>query len=260
MSSVFKSAGLASPTTGIGAADRPERNAGGMRIVNDAQLGYLMEKAPADHHLYFAVLAQTGMRKSEALGLTYADLEGDGARIRVERQRSRHDGKRADLKNSRKKHARRSVTVSPALIKALKLRRIEHGAGEHDWIFADTDYHRADRAWQATRKAGGFDAVEHDGQVIEPAMRLHDLRHSHVSSLIDAGWAPARVAARIGDSIATVLDVYAHLFDAARHADAERDELAARYDGMLEVGSKSVTHGGNREPQTATVVALKAAL
>jgi integrase len=211
----------------------PERDSGGMRILNDAQLGYLLERAPDDHRLYVAVLAQTGMRKSEALGLTHADLR-EGA-IRVERQRGRHDGRRAPLKNSRKRHAERTVTVSPALVRALRLRQLNLGAGEHEWIFADTDYNAVDRAWRKARDAAGFGSVEHDGEVIEPAVRLHDLRHSHVSSLIADGWSVDRIAARIGDSIATVLEVYAHLFDAARHADAERDELAARYDEMITV-------------------------
>ncbi|MEN3280050.1 MAG: hypothetical protein V7607_1190 [Solirubrobacteraceae bacterium] len=209
----------------------PERADGGMRILNDAEIGYIIECAPEDHRLYFATVAQTGARKSEVLGITYADLR-EGA-IRIERQHGRHSGKREPLKNSRKRYAERTVTVSPALVKALRSRQLDLGAGEHDRVFADTEYNAVDRAWQKARKAAGFGAVEHEDEVITPAVRLHDLRHSHVSSLIADGWSVDRIAARVGDSIATVLEVYSHLFDAARHAETERDELSARYDGML---------------------------
>jgi len=76
-------------------------------------------------------------------------------------------------------------------------------------------------------------------------MRLHDLRHSHVSGLIADGWDIVRIANRIGDTIATVQATYAHLMDEARFADLERAALTARYDRMAT----------NTPQQTAAAVA-----
>jgi integrase len=219
-----------SPTAGLRRGDRPDRARGGMRIVNDDELGRLLDCAPADHRLYLAVLAQTGMRKSEALGLVWDDVGEDT--LRVHYQRDRRTGERVELKNSKSSHARRTVVVTPGLIAALREHRIASPRSQRfDYIFASTDYHAVDRAWSTTRKAAGFGKLEHDGRVVVQAMRLHDLRHSHVSSLIAEGWDVVRVAARIGDTIATVQETYAHLFDSARYAEAERASLA-RYDTL----------------------------
>lgn len=60
--------------------------------------------------------------------------------------------------------------------------------------------------------------------------RFHDLRHSHVSFLIDAGLAPVTIATRIGHKNAKVtLSTYAHLYqeDDGRAAAAINATLGA---------------------------------
>ena len=54
---------------------------------------------------------------------------------------------------------------------------------------------------------------------LDDAITFHYLRHTHASQLIATGWDVAAVARRLADSIATVLDTYAHEFDAARRED-----------------------------------------
>ena len=55
--------------------------------------------------------------------------------------------------------------------------------------------------------------------------RFHDLRHSHVSLLINAGEHPKTIASRLGHtSVRTVLDVYGHLFEGLDEAAADRLE------------------------------------
>jgi integrase len=58
-------------------------------------------------------------------------------------------------------------------------------------------------------------------------VRDHFLRHTHGSQLIAAGWDVAAVAARLGDSIQTVMTTYAHEFDAKRREGEQREQLAA---------------------------------
>lgn len=46
-----------------------------------------------------------------------------------------------------------------------------------------------------------------------PQIRIHDIRHSHVSLLIDQGFTAAAIAERVGHKhISTTMNVYAHLF------------------------------------------------
>ena len=45
-----------------------------------------------------------------------------------------------------------------------------------------------------------------------PFIRIHDLRHSHVSLLIELGFTVQLIAERIGDTVQMVLSTYEHLY------------------------------------------------
>lgn len=46
-----------------------------------------------------------------------------------------------------------------------------------------------------------------------PAIRVHDLRHSHANMLIDMGFSVLKIADRLGhESVKTTLDTYSHLY------------------------------------------------
>ena len=45
-----------------------------------------------------------------------------------------------------------------------------------------------------------------------PDIRVHDLRHSHVSLCIELGYSIVLVARRIGDTVPVVMRTYAHLY------------------------------------------------
>ena len=56
-------------------------------------------------------------------------------------------------------------------------------------------------------------------------IRIHDLRHSHVSLLIDMGYSPVAIADRLGHESSEVTLTYAHMFpsvQASMAADLEK--------------------------------------
>lgn len=55
-------------------------------------------------------------------------------------------------------------------------------------------------------------------------IRIHDLRHSHVSLLIEMGYTPLAIAERLGHESSQVTLTYAHLFP------NKREEVAKRLD------------------------------
>ena len=56
-------------------------------------------------------------------------------------------------------------------------------------------------------------------------IRLHDLRHSHASMLINLGFTPLEVAERLGhEKIETTLNTYAHLYPNSQKKIADRLE------------------------------------
>ena len=64
-------------------------------------------------------------------------------------------------------------------------------------------------------------------------IRLHDLRHSHASLLIELGFSALLVSERLGhESVSTTLDIYAHLFPSKQVQVVER--LNKLYDGTLQ--------------------------
>ena len=61
-------------------------------------------------------------------------------------------------------------------------------------------------------------------------IRIHDLRHSHVSLLINMGFSPLAIANRVGHEAVDITYRYAHLFptiqsDMAKQLNQEREEL-----------------------------------
>ena len=57
-----------------------------------------------------------------------------------------------------------------------------------------------------------------------PLIRIHDLRHSHVSLLIDMKFQPLLIAERIGDTVEMVNRVYGHLYPNRHNEVAEKLE------------------------------------
>ena len=55
-----------------------------------------------------------------------------------------------------------------------------------------------------------------------PLIRIHDLRHSHVSLLIDMGFTPILIAERIGDTVQMVNNTYGHLYPNRHEEVAEK--------------------------------------
>lgn len=58
-------------------------------------------------------------------------------------------------------------------------------------------------------------------------IRIHDLRHSHVSLLVEMGCSIMLVADRIGDTVRTAQDIYAHLYP------NKQDDIANRLDKLV---------------------------
>ena len=53
-------------------------------------------------------------------------------------------------------------------------------------------------------------------------IRIHDLRHSHVSLLIDMGFSAVAIAERVGHESIEITYRYAHMFPSKQNEMAER--------------------------------------
>lgn len=229
----------ANPVAQLDRVERPTVQARPQRILSDDELVALIAAASDEHRLMLAIAAQTGARKGEVLGLTWADVDTTAKTLRINRQLDRQ-GRRVEPKTRR---SRRTIAITPGLAADLVRHRLAQGRpGDDVLVLRRRDGSRyshqaADRALRAAVTRAG----------ITPAPTMHDLRHSHASRLLAARRDPAYVAARLGDTVAMVLHTYAHAMP--RRAD-ESDELAALYDRGN--GNAMETADGNLKQRTAT--------
>jgi len=197
------------------------------RVLADDELARVLEACDERSRLYFRTVAETGARASEALGLTGRRIGGGEIVFAEQLARS---GKLAPLKT---KQSRRTIEVTGSHAAALSLAAVP-GAR----VFEHLTHRGIERSWSAALEGA---------ELADPQPVIHDLRHTHASRLIAAGWDPVEIAKRLGDRVETVR-VYVHEFDARRRSAERRAALESLYgeDGYqmaTEPSSRAVADG-----------------
>ena len=91
---------------------------------------------------------------------------------------------------------------------------------ENDRLFPITKYYLEHEMQRGIKESG------------VKRIRVHDLRHSHASMLIELGFSPLEIANRLGhEKVETTLNTYAHLYPNKQTKLAER--LDSEYRGNL---------------------------
>ncbi|MBR2677138.1 MAG: site-specific integrase [Solobacterium sp.] len=173
-----------------------------MAIINYDQFKKLMENEENEILLaYFQLLFMTGCRKGEARALLKEDF--DGKQIHIYKSMRRYEDSIRPTKTS----IQRWVPLDDATIRMLQplmKRKGKYLFGDYAPLCLTT----IDKHFKANLKAADL-----------PPMRIHDLRHSHVSMLWAAGVPVPEISKRIGHSSPKVtMEVYAHIFDNAQSA------------------------------------------
>ena len=206
-------------------APRPERRE--MKTLNQEQVRCLFESTQAERlHALWVVLATTGMRLGEALGLRWDDVDLDARTLQVNRALQRQAGKGVVLAEPKTPRSRRQIHLATTVVSVLKdLRRAQiedQMKAEPDWpntnlIFTSAKGRPVEPSYvslcfrRALRNAG------------LPRMRVHDLRHTAASLLLAKGRHPKVVQELLGHStIALTMDTYSHV-SPALHAQVAED-------------------------------------
>jgi integrase len=175
-------------------------------------------------YVFVATLAFTGMRRNEALALRWFDIDLDTGMISVTRNVEK--SKMYGLRIVTPKTARsvRKFKIDDGLVRLLRSERERHlrlQAGIPDGVGVDTSLIRlpADALVFPAMPGTDLTAIRSPGSVskmfaehVEKLgfdVRLHDLRGSHETILLDKGVALHTVAARCGHSPTMLLKVYA---------------------------------------------------
>ncbi len=218
------------PVAGLERHERPRIERHEMRVLDRSEIRTLIDSTPGDYRLLVELSIYTGLRQSEALGLTWQDLSLAAPRptltVRMQLDRAL---RRVAPKT---KTARRVIPVPPTLAGHLREHRARATAlaqaGPSDFVFRSDDggpmLHR-----EIVRK--GLDqAVEAAGlnRVGGPKLTWHCLRHTYASLLIANRLPITYVSRRLGHATSTVtLDTYGHLWGAAEDDDLAIEALEA---------------------------------
>ena len=158
----------------------------------------------------------TGMRRGEVCGLRWSDVDLDRARIDVRHQLlvvrtpGAPDGGLLFSDETKTKDGRRSIDLDPATrgraqdAEAPSERAaVGEGPGwsnEHDLVFTEPDGRPLDP--ESVAKVFML-RVARSGL---PVIRFHDLRHTHVAHLIEAGEQPLLIRKRLGHASVGLYD------------------------------------------------------
>ena len=163
----------------------------------------------------FTILASTGMRRGEALGLRWGDVDFDSSQLAIVQTVSTVDG-RVVVGQPKTAGSRRTVYVHDATIKALRQQRQlqaeERLAAGSAWENDNDLVFRTVTGGPVNPDGFSrhFDKLVAQADV--PRIRLHDLRHTNATLSLKAGVHPKVVLERLGhSSIAITLDLYSHV-------------------------------------------------
>lgn len=161
----------------------------------------------------FEMLYWCGLRVGELLALTPSDFDFERQTVRINKSYQRLNGKDV-ITSPKTKKSNRIVKMPTFLCDEIKdYLDMLYDVKPDERIFPITKHylhHEMDRGAKET----GLQRI-----------RIHDLRHSHVSLLIEMGFSAVAIADRMGHESIEITYRYAHLFPSKQNEMAEKLEF-----------------------------------
>ncbi len=173
-------------------------------------------------YLAFTTLYWTGMRIGELLALTASDIDTIKQTISITKSYQRLK-KRDVITEPKTPKSKRVISIPSFLVSDFD-----------DYLSGLYDLDKKARIFNVTK---GYLTCEMKRGVRESGMkkiRLHDLRHSHSSHLIELGFTPVAISERLGhEKVETTLNTYVHLYpnkqaEIANKLDKEYNKMVVR--------------------------------
>lgn len=151
--------------------------------------------------LAFKVLFWTGIRSGELMALTLKDIDLVNKTININKTYTRLKGKDI-ISQPKTPKSKRKIAISDSLCEDIKdYKNKLYDIKETDRIFQFTKFFLRHEMQRVCKKSGIKE------------IRIHDLRHSHASLLIELGFTPLLISERLGhEKVQTTLDTYSHLY------------------------------------------------
>ncbi len=199
----------------------PAAVAGNMGDESDLKLHYwtleqyrkFSEEMMNEPRFYYAfeVLYWLGIREGELFALTKADFDFEKKTVCINKNYQMLRGEALILTPKTQK-GERTILVPDFLCEELQdyFEKIPYVKDNERIFFGISKSMMTRHIKQGAKRAG------------LPEIRVHDLRHSHVSLLIDMGFNAVQIADRVGHESVEITYRYAHLFPSAQQDMASR--------------------------------------
>ena len=170
-------------------------------------------------YMAFMILYWTGMRLGELLALNPKDVDLEKRTISITKSYQRL-GKKDVITPPKTSKSKRVITIPEFLAADIKDYMDNlYDLQEDDRLFPITKYYLEHEMQRGIKESG------------VKRIRVHDLRHSHASMLIELGFSPLEIANRLGhEKVETTLNTYAHLYPNKQTKLAERLDSEYRED------------------------------
>lgn len=165
----------------------------------------------------FEMLYWTGIREGELLALTPADFDFEKRTVTINKSFQHLNG-RDIITSPKTEKSNRTIQLPKFLCDEMQdYQKMLYDVGLEDRVFPITKSYLHREMDRGAKEAG------------VKRIRIHDIRHSHVSLLIDMGFSATAIADRVGHESIDITYNYAHLFpskqaEMADKLDMERGE------------------------------------
>ena len=172
----------------------------------------------------FEMLYWTGMRMGELLALTMEDFDFEKNTVRINKSYQSLQGQ--------------DYITSPKTVKSNRTIKLPKFLAEEmqEYFAMLYDQTPTDRIFQVTKSFLHHEMERGSEAAGVKKIRIHDLRHSHISHLIDLGFSAVAIADRVGHESIDITYRYSHLFPSKQVAMADTlDAVNASFDDCEEV-------------------------
>lgn len=197
------------------AVDSPRAKKTNMAVWDEISTRTFLEAAQGDdYYILFLLAVYTGMRKSEIMGLRWADVDLQTAQLSI-RQTLVYNGHGGEFGLPKTNRGQRPIAIPTFVVDTLITHKRQQNAirlrcgsswEDHDLVMCLQNgkplVHRTvDNHWYALLEKAAL-----------PKIRFHDIRHTHATLLLKQGVHPKIVSERLGHSaIGITLDTYSHV-------------------------------------------------
>ena len=192
-------------------------------IYSQEEVASLLTKIngePIKYKAFFFLIAYSGFRRSEMLGLEWKDVDFEHDTITIKRTSNYTAGRGTYTDKTKTKRSQRVLKISPYIMSILKELKDEQDEDAfrlgNKWVETDRLFVKWNGEPMNNQTPYGW-LKEFCEKIELPFYGIHSFRHFAASALISAGLDVTTVSGALGHSNSgTTLNVYSHMFQNAQ--------------------------------------------